>query len=392
MEGTQFGRYTLLGVIGEGGMGLVYRAHDTATDRIVALKVLAQHSAVDESFRQRFRRELRITASLREPHVVPIHDFGEIDGRLYLDMRLIEGLDVKTLLLDGPLPAERAVSILEQVAAALDAAHADGLIHRDIKPSNILVAARDFVSLIDFGIARVTTEAGITTTGATIGTFAYMAPERFAAGAPDARSDVYALACVLYEMLTGKTPFVGEDLQQQVAAHLTVPPPKPSAEHPSVPVGFDVVIARGMAKNPDDGYAGAGDLALAARAALTGPGRHWLPTEPADVRATVQAADSMARRITRRRVMFAGVVVVACAATLWLILGRSPSSAPAPGAAPALEASGFGVSNDQIWLGAIVRSGAAGQFITASFNLVDAEGQILATASQVQQALRVDEP
>ncbi|MFE3292730.1 serine/threonine-protein kinase [Rhodococcus sp. NPDC059234] len=269
MDDASFGRYRLQELIGEGGMGQVYKAHDTATDRVVALKVLPAHLAADSEFRERFRREARVTAALREPHVVPIHDFGEIDGRLYLDMRLIEGADVRSILSRyGPMPVAVAVSVVDQVAAALDAAHADGLVHRDVKPSNILVSARNFAYLIDFGIARVGGEAGLTGTGATMGTLAYMAPERFTAGHGDARSDVYALACVLHECLTGMPPFPGDSPEQQLSAHLAGQPPRPSAGGVPVPVGFDAVVARGMAKDPADRYPSAGALAAAAHQAL----------------------------------------------------------------------------------------------------------------------------
>jgi serine/threonine protein kinase len=169
LDKAPFGRYLLHELIGEGGMGQVYRAYDTVTERIVALKVLPQHLAADRGYRERFRREAHAVAGLREPHVVPIHDCGEIDGRLYLDMRLIEGNDVKTLLgRDGPMSAAAAVSVVDQAAAALDAAHEGGLVHRDVKPSNLLVSARNFVYLIDFGIARSAGESGMTSTGAMI--------------------------------------------------------------------------------------------------------------------------------------------------------------------------------------------------------------------------------
>jgi serine/threonine protein kinase len=271
MEGTPFGRYRLVELLGRGGMGEVWRAYDTGIDRVVALKVLPANFADDQVFQERFRREARAAAGLDEPHVVPIHDFGEIEGRLFVTMRLIKGRDLQDLLEDGPLPPARAVGIIAQIAAALHAAHRIGLVHRDVKPSNILVTDEDFAYLIDFGIARTLQETGLTSTGAVIGTWAYMSPERLNTGSADARADTYALACVLHEALTGQRPFPGDGLEQQIVGHLTMPPPRPSKIKDGVPSGLDQVIATGMAKEPDQRYATAKDLAEAARAALTTP-------------------------------------------------------------------------------------------------------------------------
>ena len=274
MNATPFGHYRLQKLIGEGGMGEVYQAFDTKTDRVVALKVLPHHMALDEVFQARFRRESQAAAGINEPHVVPIHGFGEIDGRLYLDMRLIEGRNLGTMLAETekPLGAPFAVTIVEQIAHALDAAHRDGLIHRDIKPSNILITDRNFAYLIDFGLARSAGEQGLTTAGNTLGTMAYMAPERFEAGEVDARSDIYALTCVLYECLTGSRPYPADTLEQQIAGHMVSPPPTPSENDPRL-AAFDEVVAKGMAKKPAKRYQSAGELAAAARRALNAPVR-----------------------------------------------------------------------------------------------------------------------
>ena len=269
MEGTPFGRYRLVNLLGRGGMGEVWRAYDTETDRIVALKVLPAHFAADRTFQQRFRREAHAAARLNNPHVVPIHTYGEIDGRLFVDMRLVEGRDLATVLASGSMPPSRAVHIVEQVANAVHAAHKIGLVHRDIKPSNILLDDSDFAYLIDFGIARVVGETGLTGTDGVVGTLRYMAPERFKVGQADARSDIYALACVLYECLTGGAPFPGDSIEQQVAGHLSTPPPRPSDS--GAPPAFDAVIATGMAKNPEQRYATSVDMAHAARDAITVP-------------------------------------------------------------------------------------------------------------------------
>jgi serine/threonine protein kinase, bacterial len=271
VEGTAFGRYRLLELLGRGGMGEVWRAHDTVIDRIVAVKVLPAHLAQDEMFLQRFRREAHAAARLNNPHVIPIHNSGEIDGRLYVDMRLIDGRDLETVLAVGPLEPARAVRIIEQVARALHAAHKVGLVHRDVKPSNILLDEDDFAYLIDFGIARGAGETRLTGTGHVIGSWQYMAPERLRADSIDARSDIYALACVLYECLTGAPPYPGDQVEQLVTAHLTAAPPRPSSTDPNVPVGFDTVIATGMAKKPEHRYATTVDFARAAADAITTP-------------------------------------------------------------------------------------------------------------------------
>src|SRR5829696_1557190 len=282
MQGTDFGRYRLLELLGRGGMGEVWRAQDTATDRIVAVKVLLPLWATDAVFQERFRREAHAAAGLNEPHVVPIHDYGEIDGRLYVDMRLIEGSDLQTILRNGPLDPSRAVHIIEQIAMAVNAAHEVGLVHRDIKPSNILLAKFDFAYLIDFGIAHATGQGRLTNTGSTLGTWHYMAPERFTTGHADTSADIYALTCVLHECLTGTQPFPGDSAEQQIAAHLMTPPPRPSLSARGVPAALDAVVAKGMAKEPGDRYPTAMHLAHAARASIAQrPTTPSTPTTPA---------------------------------------------------------------------------------------------------------------
>ena len=252
-------------------MGEVWRAYDTTMNRVVALKVLPPNLADDDQYQMRFRREAQVAAGLDEPHVVPIHDFGDVDGRLYVTMRLIDGKTVHELLEQGPLSPQRAVLIVEQIAAALHAAHRVGLVHRDVKPSNILVTDDDFAYLIDFGIARAANATKLTSTGSTIGTLAYMAPERFTSDRVDARADIYALTCVLSECLTGAQPFPGDSVERQLAGHLTLPPPRPSTLRQGVPPRLDDVVAKGMAKDADHRYATTKELAVAARAALAMP-------------------------------------------------------------------------------------------------------------------------
>lgn len=311
MDSTPFGHYQLQKLIGRGGMGEVYQAYDSDTDRIVALKVLPPHMAQDAAFQERFRQESHAAAGVNDPHVVPIHGYGEIDGRLYLDMRLIEGRNLGAMLANSGKPMEpaRAVSLVEQVGMALDAAHRVGLVHRDVKPSNILIADNDFVYLIDFGLARCADDVGITTAGSTVGTLAYMAPERFEGGKADPRSDIYALACVLYECLTGVRPYPGDSLEQQIAGHMVSPAPKASDKDPRL-AAFDEVIAKGMAKKPAKRYQSGAALAVAARAALAVP-----------VRATGRSGRHSAQRVSTRPRVSKKVAAIVGATVLVAALG-----------------------------------------------------------------------
>ena len=311
---ARFGPYRVLGVLGRGGMGQVLRAHDGDHERDVALKVLHPHWAQDEGYRDRFRREARIAARLTEPHVIPIHRYGEIDGQLFLDMRLVEGEDLDSLLRRaGPVDPARAVDLVGQVARALDAAHAGGLVHRDVKPSNVLLVARadrrdlatsvageDFAYLADFGIARGAGDGpgpALTAVGSAVGSTEYMAPERFGPTPPDARADVYSLACLLFELLTGRRPFVPADPARLMAAHLHEHPPAPSSLRPGLPPALDHVVLQGMAKDPDRRWQRAGDLAAAARSALAGSG---VPAPHPDAVTSVGPAAGWGRSITRQ--------------------------------------------------------------------------------------------
>ena len=279
-----FGPYELIELLGRGGMGEVWRAVDTRKGRTVALKRLPAEMTGEREFEDRFRREAQAAVRLNDPHVIPIHDFGEIEGRLFLDMRLVAGDDLGAVVeKEGALEPARAVSVLEQVASALDAAHDEGLVHRDVKPSNILLtpskgtaAPRDFVYLIDFGIATgAALGTRLTQTGLAIGTAAYMAPERFTDGVDaDRRIDVYALGCVLHEMLTGRAAFAGRDFASLMYQHINTAPTAPSRITGGLPAGFDEVVARALAKDPDDRWSRAGDLTEAARRVLA-------PTRPA---------------------------------------------------------------------------------------------------------------
>jgi hypothetical protein len=271
--GTTLAGYRIDGVAGVGGMGVVYRATHLALDTVYGLKVIAPQLASDASFRDRFKRECRIAASIRHPNVIPIHHAGEEDGQLFLVMDLVEGSDLRELLAQhGPMPLDRAVSIFGQVASALDAAHARGLVHRDIKPANILVEREtDHPYLTDFGLSKSTTSAGgLTKTGQWLGTVDYVAPEQVLGSSTDARTDVYALGCLLFHMLTAEVPFPKEGDAAKLWAHMNDEPPSLRAARPDVPGEVEAVVRRAMAKNPDDRQPSAGDLAKAVQAAMEG--------------------------------------------------------------------------------------------------------------------------
>ncbi|MFI9816544.1 serine/threonine-protein kinase [Saccharothrix variisporea] len=280
---ADFGPYRILGMLGQGGMGVVYRAHDTVHDRVVALKKLPA-SVADPEFRARFQREARLAASLSHPNIVPVHDFGEIDGQLYLDMLLVDGTDLRRMMGRGDVDPDRTLAVLRQVARALDAAHEAGLVHRDVKPSNILVDGSGRAYLADFGIARETSPDAtvLTQSGDLIGSWDYMAPERLSRSDVDGRSDQYSLACVLFECLTGRLPYPAVDMAAKVAGHLLQPPPAPSVFLPTITPALDQVVLRGLAKDPARRFPSCTALVTAAEAATYSGGtvRSAQPTLP----------------------------------------------------------------------------------------------------------------
>jgi YVTN family beta-propeller protein len=272
--GTVLGGYRIDGVAGQGGMGVVYRATQLGLDRVVALKVIASEYAGNVDFRNRFKSEAQLAASIDHPNVVPIYETGEAEGVLYLAMRFVEGTDLRSLVEEEQsLGAERAVRIIWQVAGALDAAHRRGLVHRDVKPPNVLIAAEgeEHAYLTDFGLTKhAAASAGFTRTGVFVGTPDFAAPEQIRGEIADARADVYALGAVLFHALTGRTPFPRDSELAKMYAHLNDPAPAASPLAPGVPPALDVVIGTAMAKDPADRYESAGDLARAAWAALQG--------------------------------------------------------------------------------------------------------------------------
>lgn len=295
-RGAELGGYRIEQQIGSGGMGIVYRVTNVALGRVYALKVLAPELAEDEQFRLRFQREMRIAASIDHANVVGIHYAGEQDGYLFLAMDYVHGEDLRRLIFrDGAVDPSRAVEILTQVAFALDAAHAKGLVHRDIKPGNMLLTVRDGeerVYLTDFGLAkRSSTLAELTIAGSVVGTADYMAPEQVSGEPADARSDIYALGCVFFQMLTGKVPYERDTTLATMFAHVNDPPPV--LEPPLVEQypEFSPVVQKAMAKKPEERYLSAGDLARDAAAALGGARYHGAPSMVATGEARPATAD-----------------------------------------------------------------------------------------------------
>ena len=312
-SGTEFLGYRLEQLIGQGGMGVVYRAYDRRLKRTVAVKFITPELALDERFRERFLRETELAAAFEHPNAVPIHDAGDVDGRLYLAMRYVEGSDLAVLLRsEGPLDPARAVRICAQVARALDAAHASGLVHRDVKPSNVLLDAGEHVYVADFGLTRrLVDEGGPLLDGRSLGTPAYLAPEQLEGEPVDGRADLYSLGCLLYECLTGEPPF-GQDSRLAVAwAHLEQEPPSASARNAALPAAVDEPLRKALAKDPADRQ----------------------PTCAALIAATETALGLGAPRRSRRRTLLvaAGAAVLAglAAVVAALIAGSGSNGGPA---------------------------------------------------------------
>jgi YVTN family beta-propeller protein len=271
--GSELAGYLIEALIGRGGMGAVYRAEELALGRKVALKVIAPELAENDRFRERFLRESRIAASLDHPHIVPIFKAGDEDGSLFLAMRYVEGTDLAKLLREGgALDSRRAIALLEQVAEALDAAHEKGLVHRDVKPSNVLVAVAagtEHAYLADFGLTKRTGSlSGVSAPGDVVGTLEYVAPEQITGAEVDARADLYSLACVLYECLTGQPPFPRATDVALLWAHVHEEPRPPSEVRPELPRPVDAVFARALAKDPARRQGSGGELVSATRTAL----------------------------------------------------------------------------------------------------------------------------
>jgi DNA-binding beta-propeller fold protein YncE/tRNA A-37 threonylcarbamoyl transferase component Bud32 len=279
--GTELAGYRIDDALGRGGMSVVYLALDLALDRKVALKLMAPELAEDRRFRERFRRESRLAASVDHPNVIPVYDAGEADGLLYIAMRYVEGSDLKSLLArEGRLEPNRTLGLLSQVAWGLDAAHARGLVHRDVKPSNILLAGpegEEHVYLADFGLTRTQVEEDQSESLQLSGTVDYVSPEQITGETIGSSSDLYSLGCVLYHCLTGRVPYPRDKELAVLWAHVDEPPPRPTEVLPTLPRAVDDVIARALSKEPDARYETAGDLVEAAQLAFPRGRRRWRP-------------------------------------------------------------------------------------------------------------------
>jgi serine/threonine protein kinase len=286
-KGTTLAGYRIDGILGQGGMGAVYEATQLSLDRVVALKVLAAHLSDDPSFITRFQREGRIQAGIDHPHIVTVYDSGQTERGFFIAMRLVRGPNLKDLIVARELDAGRTLRIVTPAAEALDAAHQAGLIHRDIKPQNILVGGRDQAYLADFGLTKASGDQGLTKTGQFVGTLDYISPEQIRGEPATKESDVYALAGVLYECLSGVVPYPKDSEAAVLYAHMADPPPRLSEHRPDLPVSIEEVLVKAMAKEPRERFHSAGELMHEAnrafsrrtRAAFTPPGPIEAPQE-----------------------------------------------------------------------------------------------------------------
>jgi len=270
MDKPVLGDYRIEGIVGVGRMGVVYLAIDRISGRAVALKVLREDVGSDPEYRARFRREGELLSQLHHPNIIPIYGVGEIDGELYIASRLVSST-LRNRILAGSLSVDDSMQVLVSVASALDAAHALGIVHRDIKPANVLMDPGPQVFLGDFGLARDNDGQQLTAPGQVLGTIDYMAPELLDGDNVGPATDVYGLACLAYETLTGTVPYLRETDAATMYAHIIDPPPSVSERRPELPVALDVVIAAGMAKDPEDRPASAGTLVVDMLGALGRP-------------------------------------------------------------------------------------------------------------------------
>jgi hypothetical protein len=364
-RGTEIGGFRLDELIGEGGMGVVYKARQLDLDRVVALKLIQPGLSGDSDFRARFQRESRLAAAIDHPNIVPVYGAGEEQGVYFISMRYVDGTDLGEYLRSrhSPLEPLAGAQLINQVASGLDAAHAAGLVHRDVKPANVLLDAGLHPYLTDFGLTKqVTSQSLNTKTGLWIGSINYSAPEQIEGGPVDARTDVYALGCVLFEVLTRRLPYSRDTDMALMYAKVHDQPVMPSAIDPTLPREFDEVIGRALARRPDDRYPSAGDLGRAALAAAqgvasSGPehtvaqgaaragGRGYEPTRDTPVYEHVTAVTNKPRSRNWLAAGVGGLAVIALAALAAVaLLHAGGSSGPQKAHAKARSKDGGGTA------------------------------------------------
>ena len=303
LTGKQLGPYRIVGPLGQGGMATVFRAFHPPTDRYVALKVLPREYSSDPSFLKRFHHEARILASLQHPHILAVHDFGEAEGYTFIVMPLVETGTLSDLLQGRPLTLEQIRTVITQIGSALDYAHKRGLLHRDVKPSNVLIDESGNCLLSDFGLAKIVTGSStLTSMGAILGTPAYMSPEQGQGLTLDARTDLYSLGVILYEMSTGLRPFDAETPMAVVVKHIHDALPPPRLLNPKLPAALETVILKALAKQPEDRYASVVDFIQALQTALSDfirPGKSFdTAFPPAEQPQTLPGAEISTGKIT----------------------------------------------------------------------------------------------
>ena len=347
------GRYEVESRLGEGGMATVFGGSDRLLGRKVAIKVLARQYAKDRTAVERFRREAQAAAGLNHPNVVSVFDTGSDDGVHYIVMERVEGRTLADIIRnEGALPPSRAADIAAGVCRALSSAHEKGMVHRDVKPGNVLLTPEGGVKVADFGIARVASVDTLTATGSVMGTASYLSPEQARGGSIDARSDIYSLGCVLYEMLTGTRASGGETPLSIAYKHVEEEPEPPSSLNPAVPPELEAVVEKAMAKDPDDRYGSAAEMARdLGEAAPTAPleptaavaqveRTDVLPVSPQGPTSTEPLPSMVTRDVGRRWWPFAAVAgaLAALALALALTLGReNPLPTASPSSTPSVE-------------------------------------------------------
>jgi tRNA A-37 threonylcarbamoyl transferase component Bud32 len=335
--GTTVGHYRIIERLGGGGMGVVYRAEDVRLGRQVALKFLPPELAADTEALERFRREARVASSLNHPNICTLHDVGEHDGQQFMVMELLDGRTLKDAIARGPLPFDRALALALEIADALDAAHAKGIVHRDVKPANIFITTRGQAKVLDFGIAKLAaaSNAGAaeldvtrlapehaTNVGTTLGTVAYMSPEQARGGEIDSRTDLFSCGAVFYEMTTGTLPFPGATPVAIFESLLTRVAPAPSSLSPGIPADFDRIVAKALEKDRELRYQTAADLRADLKRLQHGTAT-GLTAAAAAPEQVPGAARPMPRRVRWKEIASAAAVLAAAGVGVFLYTGRT---------------------------------------------------------------------